>query len=161
MQERSELRTNHDHMNTNTQQLGKMIEDSFKLQKVIFYGMAVFTALAGVVLIIMFNTLPVKPGEEQIVIWLKITAGVFLVFSGWCVWYVKRRIQTIRTLLRQGSNAISYVKPYRVSRRGVVAFAVRIYPKTGRMVGLNVIGPKTQEHMISLFEAQGVPVRRN
>ncbi len=136
------------------QELKKHIAASFRLQKVIFYGMGIFTALTGVVLLILMTVIPPKPGEEQVVFYLKITSVVFLAFGVWSWWYVDNRIRQTMSLVFDHPTDIERIVPFQVQRRGIVAFAVRLYPKRGKMIGLNVIGPKSQAKLIELLSKQ-------
>lgn len=131
--------------------LQKLLDKSFSFQKMIFYGMGVFTALAGIVILILSIKVPPKPGEEQIVQILQITSVGFIFFCGWCFWYVKRRIEKVVTLLNNPTR-IEKIVPVKVSRKGVVAFGIRVYPKNGKMVGFNVTDSNTQKKIMDILQ---------
>ncbi len=140
-------------------ELKDQIDTSFRLQKVIFYGMGAFTALAGVVLLILMIAIPPKPGEEQVVFYLRITAVIFLAFGVWSWWYVNSRIRQTMSLVFDHPETIERIVPFQVQRRGVVAFAVRLYPTGAKMIGLNVIGPKSQAKLVELLSKQAPQAR--
>ena len=132
------------------EKLNKLLHKSFSFQKMIFYGMGVVTALTGIGIIIASFVMPVNPGEENIVKILQLVSVGFIFFCGWCFWYVRKRIASVVSLLNRPKD-IEKITPVKVTRKGVVAYAIRVYPKKGKMVGFNVPDPNTQEQIMTLL----------
>lgn len=136
----------------NQQALKQLIDGSFRMQKVIFYGMGIVAALVGVAILILSVTVPPAPGEENILRIMQVVAAIFILFGFWSVWYVRRRIGSIHRLVFVAPEEVSEVRGFKASRRGVTAYALRFYTSTGQMVGLNVSGPRAQEALLQLLK---------
>lgn len=129
----------------NRQVLKQMLDAAFRQQRVLFYGMGIVAALTGVGILIISLLVPPAPGEEGIVSVLQGVAVVFILFCGWCVWYVRRRLAAVTDLIYKRREEIESVKAVTVSRRGISGHAIRLHTRDGQMVGFNVRGSQQQE----------------
>lgn len=133
-------------------ELKTIIQSSFKFQRTVFYGIGVFTGISGLILLVLTFVMPVKPGEESIVLALQITSLIFILFAFGFPYYINARLLKIHKLLFETPQDISEVEPFTARKNGIHAYAVRIHTKYGKMLGFNVIGPKTQEKAVSLIK---------
>jgi hypothetical protein len=129
----------------NRQVLNQLLDAAFQQQKLIFYGMGIVAALTGVGILIMSFVVPPAPGEERIVAVLQGVAVVFILFCGWCFWYVRRRLAQVLDLIYKRPGEIASVKTVTVTRRGISGHAIRLHTRDGQMVGFNVQGSQRQE----------------
>lgn len=133
-------------------QLESLIERSFKLQKTLFYSVGVVTGLTGIAILLLSALVPPKPGEETIVLVLQGVSILFLIFAVCFPLYIRNRLKTVNTLLFEHPENIATVTAVTVTRRGIPGFAVRITTAEKKMVGFNVIGPKTQAKIVELIQ---------
>ena len=125
--------------------LNQLLGAAFRQQKLIFYGMGIVAALTGLGILIMSVVVPPAPGEERIVAVLQGVAVIFILFCGWCFWYVRRRLAQVLDLIYKRPGEISSVKTVTVTRGGVSSHAIRLHTRDGQMVGFNVRGGQQQE----------------
>lgn len=135
------------------EKLNTLLHKSFSFQKMMFYGMGVVTAITGLVILILSIRIPPKPGEENVMLILQFVSVGFIFFCVWCFWYVQKRIKSVVSLLNKPED-IEKIVPVKVSRKGVVAFGIRIHPKKGSMVGFNVTDSLTQQKIMHLLHAK-------
>jgi hypothetical protein len=136
---------------TSKQQLTQLIEDSFKLQKLIFYAVGVVAGITGVVILLLTFVMPVQPGEETIVLGIQVTSVIFIIFAIWFPFFISQRLKAVKKLIFENPDQIAEVIPYTVTRRGIPGYAVRIKTKNKKTLGFNVAGPKTQAKIVELI----------
>lgn len=141
---------------TPKEELIKLLESSFHFQKVMFRSVSFVSAITGIILFILTFVLPVKPEEEQVVLILRIVSVGFILFGWFFSKFIEGRIQKVKKLLFEHPEQISTLKAVTVQKNGIPAFAIRIYTKEHKMIGFNVVGPKTQQKLLALI-ANEVP----
>lgn len=135
-------------------QLKKLIANSLGFQRVLFYGMAIVFALAGIILLIMTFTLPVQPGEENIVQILRGASVVFILAGIWAVYFVRQMQTKIMDLIYKNPEKIKELKAVRIQKNGIAALAVHIISSDGKKVGLNVMTPQDQQELMTALKDQ-------
>ena len=133
-------------------QLASLIDSSFKLQKIIFYGVGIVSGLTGISILLLSVLVPPKTGEENIVLALQGASVVFIIFAIGFPLFIRGRLQKVKKLIFETPEKILEVKSFNVTKRGIPGFAVRILTNDKKMIGFNVIGPKTQIKIVELIE---------
>lgn len=132
--------------------LTKYLDENFRFQKILFYGVSLVTGITGIAILILSLTVPAKPGEEQIMFWQQVTSVIFIIFAVAFPLYIRKRLNQVKDLLFNRPQDIVEVKPVTVTKRGVPGYAIRLITKDKKTAGFNVKSPKSQANLVIIIK---------
>jgi len=137
-----------------TTELEQIIRQGAKIQQMLFRGIAIFVWMGAVVVGILAVVAPSDPGEEQAKLFV-MGFGVVFALTGFYCWYLAKALpEKVINLITKTPQDIIKASHIQIRKNGIVAHAVHFKTKHGKIVGVNVTGPKMAERTLHLVKQE-------
>ena len=135
-------------------ELRSLIDQSTKLQQLLFRGIAITLWVSAIVVALLFLFAPFEAGEESA---RRLIGGFGVVFVlvGFYCWYLSRKLpHQVIDLITSHPQEIKSVSHVQARKSGIVAHGVHFKTIKNKRIGVNVANGQVAERIITLVKQE-------